>query len=117
MLKRKGVSPKARLLYQRFLSDKDIRNRHLGIEKLDQLHRESRDEAIRRFEKVALEWVVPAAKRALEKAGLTAHDVDGLIVTTGTGYLCPGLASHIAEKTGLRENVVLFDLVSAGCGA
>src|SRR5450755_1424530 len=35
-----------------------------------------------------------AAERALADAGLAARDIDAVIVSTCTGYLCPGLTSY-----------------------
>jgi alkylresorcinol/alkylpyrone synthase len=54
---------------------------------------------------------------ALRKAGLVAAEVDALFVCTCTGYLCPGVSSHLAEQAGLRHDVYLSDLVGQGCGA
>ena len=44
-------------------------------------------------------------------------DVDALFICTCSGYLCPGVSSHVAEQTGLRHDVFLADLVGLGCGA
>jgi predicted naringenin-chalcone synthase len=54
---------------------------------------------------------------ALRKSGKIAAEVDALFVCTCTGYLCPGVSSHIAELTGMRDDVYLVDLVGLGCGA
>jgi alkylresorcinol/alkylpyrone synthase len=43
--------------------------------------------------------------------------VDAVIVSTCTGYLCPGLTSYVAERLGLRADVLALDLVGQGCGA
>ena len=58
-----------------------------------------------------------ALEKALSSAGLKAAELDGLVVCTCTGYLCPGLSSFIAEQVGLRTNCELTDLVGMGCGA
>ena len=39
------------------------------------------------------------------------------MISTCTGYLCPGLTSYVAERLGLRADVLAFDLVGQGCGA
>jgi alkylresorcinol/alkylpyrone synthase len=46
-----------------------------------------------------------------------AADLDALFICTCTGYLCPGVTSHVAELLGLRETAYLQDLVGLGCGA
>jgi alkylresorcinol/alkylpyrone synthase len=53
----------------------------------------------------------------LEEAGVTAKELDALFVCTCTGYLCPGVSSHVAEQLGMREDVYLNDVVGLGCGA
>lgn len=57
------------------------------------------------------------AKAALEKTGVKADEIDALLVCTCTGYLCPGVSSHVAEQMGMRSDVYLQDLVGLGCGA
>jgi alkylresorcinol/alkylpyrone synthase len=43
--------------------------------------------------------------------------MDALIVSTCTGYLCPGLTSYVSERLGMRTDAQLVDLVGQGCGA
>ncbi|MEM7010081.1 MAG: 3-oxoacyl-[acyl-carrier-protein] synthase III C-terminal domain-containing protein [Verrucomicrobiota bacterium] len=54
---------------------------------------------------------------ALDRAGLKAADLDALLVCTCTGYICPGITSHVAEQLGMRSDAYLQDLVGLGCGA
>jgi alkylresorcinol/alkylpyrone synthase len=58
-----------------------------------------------------------ALAKALERAGMEPSSVDALFVCTCTGYLCPGVSSHLAEQLGLRDDIYLADLVGLGCGA
>jgi predicted naringenin-chalcone synthase len=58
-----------------------------------------------------------AAKRALEDAEVASRDIDALIVSTCTGYLCPGLSSYVSEMLDLRTDTLALDLVGQGCGA
>lgn len=69
------------------------------------------------FEREAPPLAGEALLAALQKSGLVATDVDALFVCTCTGYLCPGVSSHLAEQAGLRHDVYLSDLVGQGCGA
>lgn len=69
------------------------------------------------FEREAPALAVAALKPALEKAGVAAGELDALFICTCTGYLCPGVTSHVAEMLGLREAAYLQDLVGLGCGA
>jgi alkylresorcinol/alkylpyrone synthase len=53
----------------------------------------------------------------MASAGACAGEIDALLVSTCTGYLCPGLTSYVSEQLGLRPHIVLADLVGHGCGA
>ena len=39
-------------------------------------------------------------------AGISRHEIDALIISTCTGYLCPGLTSYISESLGLSPEAV-----------
>jgi predicted naringenin-chalcone synthase len=69
------------------------------------------------FERDAPRLAAAALGPALEKAGIVAAELDALFICTCTGYLCPGVTSHVAELLGLRETAYLQDLVGLGCGA
>jgi predicted naringenin-chalcone synthase len=69
------------------------------------------------FEREAPRLAAAALVPALEKAGIVAADLDALFICTCTGYLCPGITSHVAEELGLRDSAYLQDLVGLGCGA
>ncbi|HUO67176.1 MAG TPA: 3-oxoacyl-[acyl-carrier-protein] synthase III C-terminal domain-containing protein, partial [Gammaproteobacteria bacterium] len=55
--------------------------------------------------------------KALRDARLAPRDVDGLVVSTCTGYLCPGLSGYVVERLGLPRDLRAFDLVGHGCAA
>lgn len=55
----------------------------------------------------SLGTAVPAT-RHLARADFAAQDVDALLVSTCTGYLCPGLTSYVAERLGLRAAEALI---------
>jgi predicted naringenin-chalcone synthase len=69
------------------------------------------------FEREAPALALAALVPALEKAGIAAAELDALFICTCTGYLCPGVTSHVAELLGLRGTAYLQDLVGLGCGA
>lgn len=66
-------------------------------------------------EESTADLAVAAARRALETAGLTAGDVDEIIVATDTPevYL-PDTASFVQHRLGARE-VPAYDLAGSGC--
>lgn len=71
----------------------------------------------RAFEREAPRLASAALAKACESAGATAASVDALFVCTCTGYLCPGVSSHLAERLGMRADAYLHDLSGLGCGA
>ncbi|TAK97514.1 MAG: stilbene synthase, partial [Verrucomicrobia bacterium] len=70
-----------------------------------------------RFLKHAPQLATQAAERALADAGVSAKQIDAVLISTCTGYLCPGLTSYVSERLGLRGDVFALDLVGQGCGA
>jgi alkylresorcinol/alkylpyrone synthase len=70
-----------------------------------------------RFLQHAPALATQAAERALADAGCRARDMEAVIVSTCTGYVCPGLTSYVAERLGLRPDVFALDLVGQGCVA
>ncbi|MFZ4597141.1 MAG: type III polyketide synthase [Terrimicrobiaceae bacterium] len=69
------------------------------------------------FEKFAPALASEALLSACTRAGVAPGDLDALIVCTCTGYLCPGVSSHVAESLGLKPDAFLQDLLGMGCGA
>jgi polyketide synthase Type III len=108
----------ARALLQRVLcGDSGIQTRHLALDKLEDAFEIDPDVLEKRFLAHAPALATRAAQQALERSGIRASEVDGLIISTCTGYLCPGLTSHVSERLGLRSDVTALDLVGQGCGA
>jgi predicted naringenin-chalcone synthase len=113
-----GLRAPSRLLIERILTgEQGVRTRHLALADITEALVIDPDVLGRRFARHAPELATAAARAALDKAGLRADEIDGLIVSTCTGYLCPGLTSPVAERLGLRPDVLALDLVGQGCGA
>jgi polyketide synthase Type III len=97
--------------------DNGIDSRSLALDSLNEVFRIDPDTLHSRFLTNAPALGANAGKRALEEAGIAACDIDGLVISTCTGYLCPGLTSYVVERLGLRSDVLAFDLVGQGCAA
>ena len=97
--------------------DNGIESRHLGLDSLTEVFDLTPDALHARFTKHAPVLATQAAERALHEAGLLPRDIDAIIISTCTGYLCPGLTSYVSERLGLRANALCLDLVGQGCGA
>ncbi len=94
-----------------------IAARHLAVEELRDAFQLTPDALHARFARHAPALATQAAERALADAGLRPDQIDAVIISTCTGYLCPGLTSYVTEQLGLRRNVLALDLVGQGCGA
>jgi alkylresorcinol/alkylpyrone synthase len=94
-----------------------IERRNLALDSVGQSFNRCAETLNQSFEREAPPLASSALLDALQKSGRVAADVDALFVCTCTGYLCPGVSSHLAELTGMRHDVYLADLVGLGCGA
>ena len=99
------------------LRDNGIEARRLAVPSLQEVFAIDPDTLHARFLEHAPVLATRAAERALADAGVTASDIDAVIISTCTGYLCPGLTSYVAQRLGLRMDVQALDLVGQGCGA
>lgn len=99
------------------LRENGIAARRLAVDSLQDVFAIYPDTLHARFVACAPALAEAAARRALLDAGLVATDIDGLIISTCTGFLCPGLTSYVSEALGLRADVQALDLVGQGCGA
>jgi alkylresorcinol/alkylpyrone synthase len=99
------------------LRDNGIHTRSLALDSLEKIFTTDPDALHRHFADHAPVLASQAATNALQQAGLRPHDIDAVIISTCTGYLCPGLTSYVAERLGLGPDVLALDLVGQGCGA
>src|SRR5476651_250537 len=112
------LKPRSRSILKKVLcGDNGIDARHLALEPLDEIFDHTPDALQARFARHAPALATQAAKRALKDANCRAKEIDAVLVSTCTGYLCPGLTSYVSEQLGLRENIFALDLVGQGCGA
>ena len=115
---RPELTARTRAILQGILThDNGIERRSLALDNLDEGFVIDPDTLHQRFVKHAPVLASEAATRALEDAGLDAGAIDAVVISTCTGYLCPGLTSYVAESLGLRTDAVHLDLVGQGCGA
>jgi predicted naringenin-chalcone synthase len=114
-----SLRPRSAALMQKVLCNQDsgISRRHLALESIADAFGQSAESLNRSFEREAPPLASTALGHALDQAGYLPSEVDALFICTCTGYLCPGVSSHVAEQAGLRHDVYLADLVGLGCGA
>jgi predicted naringenin-chalcone synthase len=105
------------LLEQVLHGDNGIATRYLTPSPLTEIFDATPDRLQGRFVEHAPSLAAAAGQRALRDADLENQAIDAVIVSTCTGYLCPGLSSYVVERLGLRTDVIALDLVGQGCAA
>jgi alkylresorcinol/alkylpyrone synthase len=112
------LGPRAQFVTQSvLLRDNGIESRHLAVDSLDDVFHIEPDVLHARFLEHAPALARQAGAAALARSELAASEIDAVVVSSCTGYLCPGLSGYVTESLGLREDVQAFDLVGHGCGA
>ena len=112
------LKPRSRdLLIKVLSSDNGIDSRYFAQPDGSRLFSRSAEELNNEFEREAPALAGGALAKALDRASVLPKEVDALFVCTCTGYLCPGVSSHVAEALGMRSDVYLNDIVGLGCGA
>jgi alkylresorcinol/alkylpyrone synthase len=109
---------RSRALLRKVLSGANgIATRHFAVSPLSSAFAITPDVLHQRFAMAAPALCTEAALKALTDARLKVEEIDAVVISTCTGYLCPGLTSYVSERLGLRSNVLALDLVGQGCGA
>src|SRR6266699_684895 len=112
------LSPRSRAIVKKVLvGNNGIDSRHLALENLNQAFDLTPDALHERFLRTAPVLASQAASQAMADSGNLPDQIDAVIISTCTGYLCPGLTSYVSERLGLQSDVLALDLVGQGCGA
>ena len=112
------LKPRSKAVLKKVLcGDNGIDARHLALETLAEVFVQTPDVLQARFARHAPVLAAAAARRALKNASCRPEEIDAVLISTCTGYLCPGLTSYVSESLGLRPDVFALDLVGQGCGA
>ncbi|HEX2749809.1 MAG TPA: 3-oxoacyl-[acyl-carrier-protein] synthase III C-terminal domain-containing protein [Verrucomicrobiales bacterium] len=113
-----GLRPRSRSILEKVLSgDSGIDRRYAWSRDTAQLLAAAPHDLAALFEKAAPALAAEALSSAMDSSNVRAEEVDALFICTCTGYLCPGVTSHVAEVLNLRPDAVLHDVVGLGCGA
>ncbi|HEX4213350.1 MAG TPA: type III polyketide synthase [Candidatus Dormibacteraeota bacterium] len=87
-----------------------------SVEPPDQLLRaRAVGEAMRLYQRHAPRLAAEACAAALAAAGIAADEIDVVISTSCTGYLCPALDVRLVAGLGMRDDVVRIPLTELGC--
>lgn len=112
------LAPRSQGILRKVLrGNNGICSRFLSFDDLREAFEMRPDVLDARFAKYAPAVATCAAERALADAGVLPQEIDAVIISTCTGYLCPGLTSYVSERLGLRTDALTLDMVGQGCGA
>lgn len=112
------LKPRSRAILKKVLTgDNGILTRRLALDPLTEAFELKPDALQARFARHAPALAAEAAQSALADARCSPDEMDAVLISTCTGYLCPGLTSYVGEGLGLRPDVFALDLVGQGCGA
>jgi predicted naringenin-chalcone synthase len=112
------LAPRSRAILRKVLNgDNGIETRCLALDSLHEVFDLDPDILHARFARHAPLLASQAGERALRDARTAVGEIDAVLISTCTGYLCPGLTSYVSERLGLRPDVLTLDLVGQGCGA
>jgi len=114
----KTLSLRSQSLLKKVLNDSSgIKTRYLALNPLDEFIEFNPDALYARFLRHAPTLATNAARQAIADANINTDDIDAVIISTCTGYLCPGLSSYVVEQLLLKPGIMALDLVGHGCGA
>jgi predicted naringenin-chalcone synthase len=103
------------LLEKVLLGSNGIQRRHFAADQIAALPGMGAQDLNETYEREAVRLGARALGLALERADVGG--VNAVFVCSCTGFLCPGLSSHVAEQLDLSPNSYLADITGAGCGA
>jgi predicted naringenin-chalcone synthase len=112
------LNPRSRAILKKVLcGDNGIDARYLALDPIAEVFDQTPDALQARFTRHAPALAAEAALRALKNAGCRPEEMDAILISTCTGYLCPGLTGYVSEQLGMRPDIFALDLVGQGCGA
>ena len=112
-----GLGPAQRALLQRLHGNAGVATRHTALPMAKYEDLRGIGPANDRYMEEATDLGERALRGALDRAGLTARDVDLLIVTSVTGVAVPSLDARLIPRLGLRSDIKRLPIFGLGCVA
>ncbi len=112
-----GQDKATQLKARRILRSADVDGRHSFLT-MDEIFSDcGLSESTRRYREAAIELGTQALHEGLELARVRADEVDFLITTSCTGYMIPSVDAYIADRLGMRSDLVRLPVTEMGCAA
>ncbi|PYF99098.1 isopalmitoylresorcinol synthase [Georgenia satyanarayanai] len=112
-----GLDPRGERLIRRIHAGCGVDGRHVALPLEQYAELLDFGQTNDAFIAAAVDLGAQALTRALDSAGLAPEDLDLIVSTTITGLAVPSLEARIAERVGLRRDVVRLPIVGLGCMA
>lgn len=112
-----GMRPAQRALLERLHRNSGVDTRHIVLPLEGYRDVDGIGPANDRYVEAATDLGEQALRSALETAGLTAGDLDLLIVTSVTGVSVPSLDARLIPRLGLRPDIKRLPVFGLGCVA
>lgn len=74
-------------------------------------------ESSRRYRHHAVELGVRLLDETLDAAGVRPQEIDLLLTTSCTGFMIPSIDAHMAQRLGMRSDLVRLPVTQMGCAA
>jgi len=110
------LTPRSMGLIRATFQHPSIEKRHFAVDEPSRIFSETPDQRVARFTEESVSLAAQSVAKALDKVGLSVRQVNGLVVNTCTGYICPGVSTYLAQRLGMSPSARLYDLVGSGCG-
>lgn len=114
---RARMSPAERVLLGRLHAAAEVETRHTALPITECAELEGAEAVNDRYIAEATMLGERALRRVLDAAGLSAADLDLLIVTSVTGVAVPSLDARLIPRLGLRSDIRRLPIFGLGCVA
>lgn len=112
-----GQDRDLRVRAMRILRNADVDGRHSILTIPEIFRPRSLGESMRAYRGNAVELGTQALAAGLAAAGVEPRDVDILVTTSCTGYMIPSADAIIAERLGMRTDLLRLPVTEMGCAA
>lgn len=112
-----GQDRELRVRAHRILRNAGIDGRHSFLPLREIFASRSLEESMKVYRDNAVELGTRALSEGLAKAGVAPDEVDILLTTSCTGYMIPSADAYMAERLGMRSDVLRVPITEMGCAA